>query len=113
VDGTGLPELAKEVVREDLDAAALGPKVLAEPAWSALGRFVVSHDPADVGAFRTPSLRNVALTAPHMHDGSIATLTEAVDHEVYYRGVSVGHPIDLTLAERQALVSFLETLTDR
>jgi cytochrome c peroxidase len=54
----------------------------------------------------------VAVTAPYMHDGSIATLSEAVDHEIYYRGFSRGHPINLSLAERQALVAFLEPLTD-
>jgi cytochrome c peroxidase len=81
--------------------------------WSSLGRFVVSHQPADIGAFRTPSLRNVAVTAPYMHDGSIASLSEAVDHEIYYRGFTRGNPINLSLSEREALVAFLKTLTDR
>ena len=107
-----LPELAQAVVHENRNAASLGPKVLTDPDWSALGRFVVSHNPADIGAFRTPSLRNVAVTGPYMHDGSIATLREAVDHEVYYRGFSTGHPANLTDEERQTLVAFLESLTD-
>lgn len=107
-----LPALAQAVVREDRNAASLGPKVLTDSDWSALGRFVVSHNPVDIEAFRTPSLRNVAVTSPYMHDGSIATLREAVDHEVYYRGFSTGHPINLSDEERQALVAFLESLTD-
>jgi len=107
-----LAKLSTEVVRENLDADAIGPRVLSDPGWSSLGRFVVSHKPADLGAFRTPSLRNVAATAPYMHDGSIATLTEAVDHEIYYRRFSNGHSIDLSVPERQALVEFLKTLTD-
>lgn len=107
-----LPALAQAVVHANLDASGLGPKVLANADWSALGRFAVSHNPADIGAFHTPSLRNVAVSAPYMHDGSIATLREAVDHEVYYRGFSTGHPVNLTDEERRALVSFLESLTD-
>lgn len=107
-----LSQLSQAVVVQNLDANALGHKVLTDPEWSALGRFTFSHQPSDIGAFRTPSLRNVAITAPYMHDGSIATLAKAVDHEVYYRGFSNGRPINLSEAERHALVTFLETLTD-
>jgi cytochrome c peroxidase len=107
-----LPQLVQDVLSENLDASALGPRVLTNAQWSDLGRFVVSHRPADIGAFRTPSLRNVAVTAPYMHDGSIVTLEAAVDHEIYYRGFSSGHPINLTQAERNAIVAFLESLTD-
>ena len=45
-----------------------------------LGRFYVTQDPADRRRFRTPSLRNVSRTAPYMHDGSIDTLSEVIDH---------------------------------
>lgn len=112
LDAEHLAQHTKDVIAANFDASALGPKILTDSAWSSLGRFVVSHQPADIGAFRTPSLRNVALTYPYMHDGSIATLAQAVDHEVYYRGLSQGHPIELSFAERQSLVRFLETLTD-
>jgi cytochrome c peroxidase len=70
------------------------------------------------GAWRTPSLRNVALTAPYMHDGRYATLEEVVDH--YDRGGdpdAVGtkdvriKPLRLTAAERADLVAFMKTLT--
>jgi cytochrome c peroxidase len=51
---------------------------------SELGRFAVTRKTEDLGAFRTPGLRNVALTAPYMHDGSLKTLREVVLH--YVRG---------------------------
>ena len=81
-----------------------------------LGRFAVTHNPADRGAFKTPTLRNVALTAPYMHDGSVATLEDVV--EFYDRGGD-GAPnqsklifkLNLTAQERQDLVAFLKTLT--
>ena len=70
----------------------------------------------DMGKFRTPSLRNVAVTAPYMHDGSIATLEAVVQH--YDRG-GIANPwlttrvrkLDLTSAEVQALVRFMEALS--
>ncbi|MBN8885851.1 MAG: c-type cytochrome [Rudaea sp.] len=108
----GLPQLAKTVMDVALTGNALAARLLSDPQWSALGRFAVSHRPADIGAFRTPSLRNVAVTAPYMHDGSIATLEEAVDHEIYYRGLNTGRPINLTVQERRALIAFLRSLTD-
>ena len=76
------------------------------------GVYDVTKKPDDVGKFKAPTLRNIAVTAPYMHDGSIPTLDQAVDHEIYYRGFSRGKPINLSLAERQAIVAFLETLTD-
>jgi cytochrome c peroxidase len=107
-----LPAVASEIVRENLDINLLGPKVLANANWSSMGRFVVSHQPSDIGAFRTPSLVNVAFTAPYMHDGSIATLAAAVDREIYYRAFSTGVSINLTSTERRALVAFLQSLLD-
>ena len=62
-------------------------------------------DPRSSGQFRTPSLRNVAVTAPYLHDGRAATLREAVQH------ASREHPLG---AEQIGdLVAFLQTLTDR
>ena len=81
-----------------------------------VGRIEVTKDQEDHGAFKTPTLRNVALTAPYMHDGSIASLTEVV--EWYVKG---GHanpqlsehiePLKLTDQEKSDLVAFLESLT--
>lgn len=81
------------------------------------GAFDVTHDPADMGAFRTPSLRNVALGAPYMHDGSLETLDAVIDH--YARG-GAGSPLQdprihgfaLDAGERADLIAFLESLTD-
>jgi cytochrome c peroxidase len=71
-----------------------------------------------MGKFRVPTLRNVALTAPYMHDGSLARLQDVIDH--YARGGrknphqdSRVRPLSLSQAERADLVAFLESLTDR
>jgi len=80
------------------------------------GRFEVTLDPADRWRFKTPGLRNVALTAPYMHDGSLRTLDEVV--RFYDRG-GVPHegldpmigPLGLGDEEIAALVAFLEGLT--
>ena len=81
-----------------------------------LGRATVTQDDADTGAFKTPTLRDVARSGPYMHDGSLATLEQVVD--LYVQG---GHanpwlslksrPLDLSAAERAALVTFLRALT--
>jgi cytochrome c peroxidase len=78
----------------------------------------VTGNPKDMGQFRAPTLRNIAVTAPYMHDGSIATLEGVLDH--YASG---GHPspfrsravrgFKITSAERAALLAFLDSLTDR
>jgi cytochrome c peroxidase len=95
----------------------LHPDAGALPAPTAdLGRYLVTEDPADRWKFRTPSLRNVALTAPYMHDGSLPTLSAVVD---YYDGGGRPHegldprvrPLGLSEEERAALVSFLLSLT--
>lgn len=89
---------------------------ISEPREPDFGRFEVTGAPSDKGRFRTPSLRNVAVTAPYMHDGSLRTLEDVV--RFYARGgVShegldpLLHPIDLSDAEVQDLVAFLESLT--
>ncbi|MDX2006264.1 MAG: cytochrome c peroxidase [Meiothermus sp.] len=71
----------------------------------------------DVGKFKTPTLRNVALTAPYMHDGSIKTLREAIQH--YNNGGQPNlnsdpliRPLGMTDAEVEDLVEFLKALTD-
>lgn len=74
---------------------------------------------ADVGKFRIPSLRNIAVTAPYMHDGSIRTLEEVLDHYVAggrapnpQQSKSI-EPLKLSEADRRNLIAFLESLTDR
>lgn len=81
-----------------------------------LGRFVVTKEPRDTGAFKTPTVRNVALSAPYMHDGSVATLEEVV--EWYDKG---GHPnpylsdkirpLKLSAQEKADLVEFMKACT--
>ncbi|HEX4419062.1 MAG TPA: cytochrome c peroxidase [Kofleriaceae bacterium] len=93
------------------DGQPLGREVLLDRDLAELGRFAVTLDPRDLAAFKTPGLRNVARTAPYMHDGSVATLAEAVDLEVYSRGARDSRPLILTPAERSDLIAFLATLT--
>lgn len=75
-----------------------------------LGRFEVTGEPQDRGAFKTPSLRNVDQTAPYMHDGSIPTLREVV--EFYNEGFGPDvQALDLSEEEIKALVVFLKLLS--
>ncbi len=85
----------------------------------------ITNDPLQVGNFKVPSLKNVELTAPYMHDGRFATLEEVIEH--YNSGV-MAHPnlssqlrnpdntpvrLNLSTSEKAALLAFLKTLTDR
>lgn len=101
-----LVRVVTKATKESLDRLILG-----DPDVAALGRFVVTLDPRDIGKFKTPSLRNVALTAPYMHDGSIPTLEAAVEHEIYYRSQSMGRLLILTPDERADIVEFLGALS--
>ncbi|MEI7808792.1 MAG: cytochrome c peroxidase, partial [Verrucomicrobiota bacterium] len=86
------------------------------------GRGKITGKKFDDGKFSTPSLRNVALTAPYMHDGRFQTLKEVIEH--YATGVKrsatldpnlAKHPdggVPLSAADKMALVAFLKTLTD-
>lgn len=91
-------------------------KSISAPRPNDLGRFEITRDPADRWAFKTPSLRNVALTGPYMHDGSLSTLADIVEFYDAGGGASPNKssllkPLHLTPDEKQALVSFLEALT--
>ncbi len=113
--GVGLAGLADRlpalVRRVAADTGSVDQLLVSEPDAAALGRFLITRDARDIGAFRTPSLRNVALTPPYMHDGSVPTLAEAVERELYYRGAQDGRPLILTPAERGELAAFLQALT--
>jgi cytochrome c peroxidase len=82
------------------------------------GLFEQTGRPEDVGRFRVPSLRNVGVTAPYMHDGSLATLQDVIDH--YAAGGKMDHPnksrivrkLNLSAQDRKDLVEFLKSLTD-
>src|SRR5262249_39726425 len=81
-----------------------------------LGRILISYQVFDIGSYRTPSLRNVALTAPYFHDGNARTLADVV--RFYNQGGKANlnrewelNSLDLTEAEQRDLVAFLESLT--
>jgi cytochrome c peroxidase len=97
--------------------------------WPNLGIYGQTRKRADVGKFKTPSLRNVELTAPYMHDGSVATLADVLDHYAAggrtiaagpYAGRGHENPyrdahmtgFTLTAQNRQDLLAFLRSLTD-
>jgi cytochrome c peroxidase len=81
-----------------------------------LGRFIVTKEQKDIGAFKTPQLRNVALTPPYMHNGSEATLEAVI--EFYDKGGNPNpwldggmRPLSLTPQERADLVEVMKTFT--
>jgi cytochrome c peroxidase len=117
-----VPALAGEFLHAKATLTEVDVKVLTDRRTSELGRFAVTRGFDDLGSFKTPTLRNIALTAPYMHDGSQKTLREVVEH--YNNGgvtpkdapvndfLSGGiRPLDLTEAQIDDLVAFLEALT--
>jgi cytochrome c peroxidase len=81
------------------------------------GRFRINLDSADIGFFKTPTLRNIELTYPYMHDGSLKSLDEVIEHYVAGGKHPKGqHPsilrFQLTTREKKQLISFLGALTD-
>jgi len=119
----------KELVHNNCTACHVGPLLTDEQfhntgvAWKAgissdAGRFGVTAREADRGAFKTPTLREVARTAPYMHDGSLATLDEVVEY--YDRGGNPNafrdpelRPLALTADEKRALVAFLSSVSGK
>ncbi len=104
------------------------PGLLSYPSDNT-GVFEFTRDPADVGKFKAPTLRNIAVTAPYMHDGSVVTLEEAIEHYAAggrtiatgeYAGVGRDNPnksatirgFTLTPDQRADLIAFLQSLTD-
>ena len=86
------------------------------------GRGAIDHLPLHVRAFKTPSVRNTALTAPYMHNGAFATLDEVITFYDHGGGAGAGAPIQnqtlsadslhLTVPERSAIIAFIRSLTD-
>jgi cytochrome c peroxidase len=111
---TALDELVRSFVKSSKDTSGT---VLAHSSdFSELGRFAVTLQQVDVGAFKTPTLRDLELTSPYMHDGSIKTLIDVV--QFYNRGGNANRyldkriqPLQLTAAEVNDLVEFLRSLT--
>jgi len=98
------------------DVARSVVESVGDPRTPDLGRYEVSRDPRDLWHFKTPSLRNVALTGPYMHDGSMTKLREVIQ---FYNDGGVPHdgldplirPLGLSDDEIGTLVAFLEALT--
>ena len=80
------------------------------PARTDGGLGDVTLNAQDVGVFKSPSMRNVEVAGPYMHDGSLTTLEDVIDH--YSRKFTPQAPLDFTDSEKGALVAFLKTLTD-
>jgi cytochrome c peroxidase len=86
------------------------------------GRYRITHQAEDIGKFKTPTLRNVAITAPYMHDGRFTTLDQVLNH--YQNGINNSATLDpllindnspgiaFTNDEKASLIAFLQTLTD-
>ncbi|MHB1332604.1 MAG: cytochrome-c peroxidase [Sulfuriferula sp.] len=127
--GIGINQMQKEVPRlagEFLKAKAQGGNVdkavLSDPKTSNLGRFAVTEALDDMGSFKTSTLRNIAMTAPYMHDGSLKTLKEVVIHYnnggVTKKGDRVNdflsggiRPLHLSEQQISDLVAFMGALT--
>jgi cytochrome c peroxidase len=113
-------ELAQKglaAIKANGDEQALD-KLAIETNLSELGRFLVSRQRQDIGAFKTEQIRNVGLTAPYMHDGSLRTLWDVMDH--YNKGGETNayldggiEPLNLSEDEINDVVAFLFTLTDQ
>jgi cytochrome c peroxidase len=102
--------------KQGADARSLDNLAL-ETDLSELGRFITTRNRSDIGAFKTEQIRNVGITAPYMHDGSLHTLWDVIDH--YNKGGETNpyldggiEPLDLSESEIDDLVAFLFTLTD-
>lgn len=85
------------------------------------GRFLITRDPEDIGRFKVPGLRNIAVTGPYMHNGMFKTLKQVIDYydmpdsvlpDAVNRDTSLAKPLHLTPQEKKDLEAFLLALTD-
>lgn len=117
-------QTAAELLKSKHRGKNIDVSVLTQENLSELGRFAVTENPTEVGAFKTPTLRNIELTHPYMHDGSLKTLADVVDF--YNNGGRINEsdpvsgflsggikPLGLTTEEKKDLVSFLKALTSQ
>ena len=102
------PGVFIDVKHEDMES-------FSAPRINDIGRFAITLKEADRWAYKTPSLRNVELTFPYMHDGSLSTLEDVVDFYdqggIEHDGERVLERLELTDTEKANLVAFLKTLT--
>jgi hypothetical protein len=117
-----IPRLTQAFLEAKNKGGQVDTMVLTDKKSSELGRFAVTDELSQIGAFKTPTLRNVELTAPYMHDGSLKTLKEVMVH--YNNGgvnkadervndfLSGGiRPLNLTDPQLNDLVAFMKALT--
>ena len=103
------PQVFTELSKQTLDSVSEKPS-------NDLGRYEISQNPADRWKYKTPSLRNIALTAPYMHNGSLRSLKDVV---AFYNQGGIANdnldnlikPLNLNSEESDALVAFLQALT--
>jgi cytochrome c peroxidase len=112
----GLANRALAAIKEN-DSVETLDKLALQTDMSELGRFMITRNRSDIGAFKTEQLRNVGITAPYMHDGTLKTLWDVIDH--YNKGGETNpyldggiEPLNLSEEEINDLVAFLFTLTD-
>ena len=115
-DFGALAKRATKALEEDPSEQKLDELALSTD-MSELGRFMVTKNRSDIGAFRTPLLLNIGITPPYMHDGTVETLWDVMDH--YNKGGEANlfldggmEPLALTDEEIDHVVAFLFTLTD-
>ncbi len=82
------------------------------------GRSRFTQKEEDIALFKVPSLRNIEVTAPYMHDGSLASLEEVIDHYDSGGAVHINKserikPLNLSNSEKEDLLAFLKSLTDQ
>jgi len=114
--------IAAAFLKSKRDGANVDVTVLTQKTMSELGRFAVTENITEVGAFKTPTLRNIAETGPYMHDGSLKTLAAVVDFYNNGGRLKASAPfssflsggirsLNLTKSEKKDLVKFMEALT--
>ena len=117
-----LDKTAGEMIARTRAGENVDDIVLSDGNASELGRFAITGEWQDIGQFKTPTLRNIELTAPYMHDGSLATLEDVITF--YNDTIAPGQkgepnpfqsggikPLNLTDQEKADLVTFLKSLT--
>ena len=86
------------------------------------GRFIITRNPEDIGRFKVPGLRNIAVTRPYMHNGMFKTLKAVIDYydepdkfipDAFNRDTLLSRPLHLTAQEKKELEAFLNSLTDK
>lgn len=113
---------AAEFLKSKRKGANVDITVLTQENMSELGRFAVTENTTEVGAFKTPTVRNVEVTGPYMHDGSLETLKDVVsfynnggreqETDPFSPFLSGGiRPLDLNKKEQKDLVEFMKALT--